>query len=724
MNLVLKSKLPRNINIKKSVLILIILTCIFFIIIGFLTYIVYQKDLPSFERLHNIEPSLKTKIYASDGRLLQEYFNENRVLTPFIKIPKHMIDMVMAVEDREFMNHWGVNVKRIASAMLINITRWRISQGASTVTQQLARMLFLNRKQTLERKIKEAMTAVKLERAYSKEEIIQMYLNEYYFGWGAYGIAAAARTYFNKSVEELSVGDCGFLVGLFKGPSRYSAKVFENPESAVKIRNRSLYSCYDWGIITKAEYDSLIQLPSGLNPPVEEPGRAPYFTEVIRKYLLETYGEKALYSGGLKVISTLNWDLQQVVEKEVKKKLDSLQAWLERKYKPTNPTYTYAIPDTTDSLSDPLTDSIRVYEQIQGASVSIDNATGNVLALIGGNSFEETKWNRAVQSLLTPGSAFKPFIYTAAIDNGYNPADLFYDNSIKLIIPGAPDWRPHNYDSKFLGEMTLRDALRKSRNLISVKLVLKIGPEQAIFYANKFGITSPMQPYPTLAMGATEVRPIELISAYSVFPNGGIKIPYRFITKITDRYGNILEDNTVVQKDEVLSAQTAYIMVSMMQSVMQPGGTGQRARWMGFTRPAGGKTGTSDNWCDNWFVGYTPQITTGVWIGFDSKISIGKRQDGSRNALPVWTAIMKAAHDSLPVVDFEIPDGIVFADVCLESGELATDRCEKVRNEIYREENVPIESCPMHPSAELYDPNFQDETYDNLTEDSTDVYNF
>ncbi|MCP4633766.1 MAG: hypothetical protein GY855_12640, partial [candidate division Zixibacteria bacterium] len=204
----------------------------------------------------------------------------------------------------------------------------------------------------------------------------------------------------------------------------------------------------------------------------------------------------------------------------------------------------------------------------------------------------------------------------------------------------------------------------------------------------------------------------------------GIKIPYRFITKITDRYGNILEDNSVVQKEEVLSAQTAYIMVNMMQSVMQAGGTGQRARWMGFTRPAGGKTGTSDNWCDNWFVGYTPQITTGVWIGFDSKISIGRRQDGSRNALPVWTKIMKAAHDSLPVVDFEIPDGIVFADVCLKSGELATDRCEDVRNEIYREENVPIESCPLHPSAGHYDPNSQDKTFDQLTEDSTDVYNF
>jgi penicillin-binding protein 1A len=720
MKIAFMKKMPNRMTLIKSLITLAILTCIFFVIVGYRTYIIYQRDLPSFERLHNIEPSLKTKIYASDGTLLQEYFNENRVLTPYSKIPKHMIDMVMAVEDREFMNHWGVNLRRIISATMINVTSWRITQGASTVTQQLARMLFLNRKQTLERKIKEAMTAIKLERAYSKEEIIQMYLNEYYFGWGAYGIAAAARTYFNKSVENLAVEDCAFLVGLFKGPGRYSIHAFDDPESAIRTRNRSLLSYYDWGKITEAEYDSLIALPSSLNPPVEEPGRAPYFTEVIRKYLLDTYGEKALYSGGLVVSTTLDWDLQQVVEHEVKKKLDSMQASLERNYGPDNPTYTHLIPDTTGGGID----SIRIYEQIQGAAVSIDNATGNVLALIGGRSFEESKWNRAVQSTLTPGSAFKPFIYTAAIDNGYNPSDLFYDNSIKLKIPGAPDWRPHNYDFKFLGEMTLREALKKSRNLVAVKLTLKIGPEQAIFYAQKMGITTPMDPYPTLGMGATAVKPIELVSAYTVFPNGGIKIPYRFITKIVDRYGNILENNTAVPKDEVLSAQTAYIMVNMMQSVMEPGGTGQAIRWLGFARPIGGKTGTSDNWCDNWFIGYTPQITTGLWIGFDSKISLGEGQDGARNALPVWTAIMQAAHKSLPVLDFEIPDGIIFVNICLESGKLATDRCNKVRSEIFREENIPTEFCPVHPSAGSYNPNTQKKSYDDLPEDSTDFYHF
>jgi len=719
MNVIYKRKPQKRQTLKWSLLVLLALTCIFFIVVGLRTYQVYKNDLPSFTALHNIEPSLKTRIYSADGTVLQEYFSENRVLTPYKEMPPHLIDMLVAVEDREFFNHWGVNPKRILSALVVDIARWEIAQGASTITQQLSRMLFLNRKQTVERKIKEALTAIKLERTYSKEEIIQMYLNEYYFGWGAYGIAAAARTYFNKKPLELSVGECAFLVGLLKGPSRYSAKVFEDPEAAVRVRNPSLYGYYDWGKITEREYDSLVALPMEFNPPVEEAGRAPYFTEEIRRYILEKYGEKALYSGGLSVYTTLDWNLQQVAEQQVKEQLDSIQARIERKYGSKNPAYTYYLPDTVDTNGD----SIRVYKQIQGAAVSIDNSSGNVLALVGGKSFEETKWNRATQSVLTPGSAFKPFVYTAAIDNGYGPADLFYDNSIKLKIPGAKDWRPHNFDNEFMGEMTLRDALRLSRNLVAIKLLLRIGPEQAIFYAQKMGITTPLRPNPSLAIGTSEVRPIELVSAYTVFPNGGIKVPYRMITKITDRYGNFVEDNTAIHKEEVLSAQTAYIMVNMMQSVID-NGTGRGARWRGFTRPAGGKTGTSDSFCDNWFVGYTPQITSGVWVGFDDKTSIGFNQTGATNALPIWTKIMIAAHDSLPIMDFEMPEGIVFANICIESAELATDRCIDVRKEIFREENVPTESCHIHPSTGVYQGSGSPATKLDFPEDSSDVYHF
>ncbi|MEW5922818.1 MAG: PBP1A family penicillin-binding protein [Candidatus Zixiibacteriota bacterium] len=705
---------------KRSLLILAGLLIVLIVIISIRTYHVYQKDLPSFEMLHNIEPALKTKVYSADGTLLQEYFNENRVLTLYNQMPPHLINMLMAVEDRKFLNHWGLHPKRIIKAFLVDIITWDIAEGASTITQQLARMLFLNRRETIERKIKEAMTAVKLERTYSKQEILQMYLNQYYFGRRAYGIAAAARTYFNKSVGELSVNDCALLVGLLKAPSRYSVKVFEDPEFASKIRNQSLYLYYDWGKLTREEYDSLRALPLELNPPVEESGRAPYFTEEIRKYLLDKYGEHTLYSGGLTVITTLDWKLQQVTEEAIKERVDSIQVRIERTYGSNNPTYAYALPDTLDSLGD----SLRVYKQIQAAAVSIENDNGNVLAMVGGRSFETTKFNRAVQSELQPGSAFKPFVYTAAMDNGYHPSDIFYDNSIKLEIPGTREWRPHNFDDKFMGEMTLRDGLKLSRNLVAIKLLLKIKPEQAIFYAHKMGITSNLKPVASLAMGTEGVRLIEMVSAYTVFPNGGIKVPYKLIQKITDRYGNVVEDNTVVQKEEVLSARTAYIMVNMMQSVMEPGGTGQAVRWRGFTRPAGGKTGTSDNFADNWFVGYTPQITSGVWVGFDEKISIGKNQTGSTNALPVWTKMMIAAHDTLPIVDFQIPDGIEFIDICLESGKLATECCEKIRNEVYMSENVPQELCPLHPCSGLRLTPGSKKDYNFDAGDTTDVYHF
>jgi penicillin-binding protein 1A len=721
MNFVMKKPKITSKSAKKPLLILAGLIVILIAVVGYRTIMIYRKDLPSFEKLHNIEPALKTKIYASDGTLLQEFYNENRVLTPYNDIPPQMVNMLLAVEDRQFFNHWGVYPKRIVKAFLVNMMHLEITEGASTITQQLARMLFLNRKQTYERKIKEALTAIKLERTYSKQEILQMYLNQYYFGRGAYGIAAAARTYFDKRVEDLTINECAILVGLLKGPGRYSVKIFEDPDFAVRMRNQSLYAYYTWGKITKPEYDSLKTLPLELKPPEPVAGRAPYFTEEIRKYLLDKYGEKELYSGGLKVMTTLDWGLQQTAEEAVKEKLDAIQARIEKSYKITNPAYTVVLPDTVDSNGD----SIRVYKQIQSAELTIDNATGNILAMVGGKSFETTKFNRATQSLLQPGSSFKPFVYTAAMDNGYHPCDIFYDNSIKLEIPGTKDYRPHNFDDKFMGRMTLREGLYRSRNLIAIKLILKIHPEQAIFYAHKMGITTPLHPVTSLAIGTEVVKLIDLVSAYTVFPNGGIKIPPRFITKIYDRYGSIIEDNTTVPKEEVLSAQTAYIMVNMLQSGMDnPHGTGHGARWRGFTRPAGGKTGTSDNFCDNWFVGFTPQITSGVWVGFDDKTSIGRNQTGSTNALPIWVEVMKKAHDTLPLADFEVPEGIVFENICLESGKLATDRCPEVAKEVFRVEDVPQETCPIHPSKGLYiSPTENQEKY-VAPEDSDDVYHF
>ncbi len=698
-------------RLRNTLLILFFLSVVLLVIVGYRTYVVYQSELPSFEQLYNIEPSLKTKVYDRNGVLLKEFYSENRALTPFRDFPPHLVDMLLASEDREFYDHWGINIRRLFIVALTDLIQWKKAAGASTITQQLARMLFLNRKRTFERKIKEALTAIKLERTYSKDEIIEMYLNQYYFSRGAYGIAAAAHTFFSKSVGELNINDCAILIGVLKAPNINSP--FNNPDKCLRARNRVLYSYYQYGKISKEEYDSLRQEPLVINPPEEKIGTAPYFTEYIRQYILDKYGENMLYSGGLKVFTSLDVDLQKAAEEALSKKIDSLRAMIERTYRLTNKHYTTVLPDTVDEFGD----SIRVYKKVQGAFVAIDNSNGDVLAMVGGRSFEESKFNRAVQALRQPGSAFKPFVYTACIDNGFRTTDIIDDNSIVLDIPGAKQWRPHNFDNKFMGPVTLRDGLRLSRNLVAIRLLLKIQPAQAIFYARRMGITTPLAEVPSLAIGVSEVRLIELVSAYTTFPNQGIHIPYRTIHKIVDRYGRVLEDNTAVQKEEVLSAQTAYIMVDLMRSVID-NGTGRRARWMGFTRPAGGKTGTSDNFCDNWFIGYTPQITAGAWVGFDDKTSLGKNQVGGKNGVPIWTEFMIKAHDSLPILDFEEPEGIVHLDVCLESGELATDRCINVRNEVFTEDNCPTTYCRLHPSSGL--PLTTRRTTHPIAEDTTD----
>ena len=678
-------------RLRNSILLLLLLCLVFATIVGYRTYRVYQSELPSFEQLHNIEPSLKTKIYDRNGILLKEFYTENRVLTPLAEMPPHLIDLLMASEDHEFYDHWGINVRRVAMVAATNLLKRRLAAGASTITQQLARMLFLTRERTFERKIKEALTAVKLERTYSKEEILEMYLNQYYFSRGAYGVAAASHLFFSKEPGELNFNDCAILIGTLKAPNINSP--FNNPDKALKARNRVLYSYYSWGRMSRDMLDSLRAEPLEINPPKEDIGAAPYFTETVRQYLRDNFGEDVLYAGGLKVFTSLDAGLQEAAEAAVARKVDSLRARIERRYNLDNPTYAMFMPDTVDENGD----SIRVYRKVQGALVAIDNATGDVVAMVGGRDFEESEWNRAWQATLQPGSAFKPFVYTACIDNGFRTTEIIDDNPIVLEIPGTKEWRPHNFDNKFKGPITLRTGLRLSRNLVAIKLILKIHPEQAIFYARRMGITTDLAPVPSLAIGVSEVKLVDLVSAFSVFPNRGIHIPPRLVHKIIDRYGRVLEDNSAVQKEEVLSAQTAYIMVDLMRSVVDAG-TGRRARWMGFSRPAGGKTGTTDNFCDNWFVGYTPQITAGCWVGFDKKISLGRGQDGAKNGVPIWTEFMIAAHDSLPVETFEEPDGIVHYEICLESGDLATDRCINVRNEIFTEDNYPTSECRLHPS--------------------------
>lgn len=691
-----KIKLDKIKSSKKArIVTLFLCMLVVLVLITLKTYTVYREDLPSLAQLHNIEPNLITRVYSSEGELIQEFFTERRIYVPLKKMPPHFTDALLAVEDRKFYNHWGVNTFAILRAFWANVTHLRIVQGASTITQQLARTLFLTPEKTLARKTKEALTAIKIERTYSKDEILEMYINQCYFGKGAYGIKAAAQIYFSKEIEDLTISDCALLVGILKGPGRYSPVGY--PHLALFRRNLVLNSMRDYGKIPGSLCDSLKKLPLEINLKPETAGKAPYFTEMIRRYLLHKYGEKSLYGGGLSIYTTLRLDLQEHAESLLFAQIDHWQQTVESSHTLEDTLYTITYPDTVEGS----TASLTAYKKLQGALVALDNKTGDILALVGGRDFEKSEWNRAVQATRQPGSAFKLFVFATAIDNGYKPTDIIYDTPIILIGDDGKEWSPENFDKIFRGPVTLREGLMRSINLVSAKLVQRVSPHQVAFYAKSLGLKTRINPVPSLALGTSEVTLLQLTDAYSIFPNHGIRVEPRFITRTTDRFGNVLEEN-IVRKEEVLSGQTAYVMTTMLQSVVDNGaGTGFGARKRGFYRPAGGKTGTTDMCTDNWFIGFTPQITAGVWVGFDDKTPIGDNITGAHTALPVWADFMMLAHQDLPEEEFEIAEGMYFRTVCVESGELATDKCHKVITDVFTDKTLPQGYCNLHPGEPL-----------------------
>jgi penicillin-binding protein 1A len=668
---------------------------------GYIIHI-YNNELPPIDKLYNIEPSLITRVYARDGSVIQKYFAEQRNLVTFDRIPKRMIDALLSVEDRSFYNHWGVSSKDLTRAVVKNVIHGFGSEGASTITQQLARMLFLNRSVSIVRKIKEALTAIKIERLYSKNEILEMYLNQYDFGNRSFGIFEASKNYFNKDVEDLLIEECAFLAGLIQAPYRYSPTKY--PERAMSRRNTAIEMMVANGKLNREIADSIKLLPIELDYSSRPKAYGQYFSEYVRQYLVDKYGDSTVYSGGLSVYTTLDPYVQKISENAIKEQCDLIQQRIDSVY---NPEHSHFLEYVTDYYDDEGDSTAYKHRQIQAACIVLENNSGDMLAMVGGRDFNESKFNRAVQSNLQPGSAFKPFLYTAAIEDGYSPCDELWDTPVVYTIPGTKEWRPHNFDYKFLGKMSMREGFYRSRNLIAIKLMNMVQPQQAIFYAKKMGIKSRLSPDLSLAIGTSEVKMIDLASAYSVFPNGGVKVEPRFIYKVVDRYGNVLEENPVSEKEEVLNPQSAYIMIDLMKSTMDNiHGTGYGARRRGFYREAGGKTGTSDNFSDNWFSGYTPQITATVWVGFDIKLSIGKNATGARNGLPIWTKIMIAAHENIPgdgpEAHFKQPDGIFYENVCYDSGELATDKCTQVGREIFKARTLPTKHCHIHPSAGVY----------------------
>ena len=657
--------------------------------LGFYLYHL-SKDLPSLEKLERINPEIATVVYSADGEILHSFFTFNRTYTPYEKIPKYVIDALISTEDRDFFHHWGINLTGIARALLVDLMHMEFKQGASTITMQLARNLYFGYAQTIDRKIKEALTAIQIERTYSKEEILSMYLNITFFGNHAYGIRAAAKRYFNKDVEDLTVEEAALLIGILKGQTYYSP--IRHPERALKRRNVVLSMMMENGKLSKAEFDSLKQLPLKLD--ITDPYKmkvAPYFTEHVRRKLNQLQDSLGvnIYEDGLRIYTTLDTRVQKYMEMAIAKHIDAIQARVRRQ-------------SVFQKLKEELGDS--AYEQIskvQLAFTAIDPHNGHILAMVGGRDFEKSKWNRVTQMMRQPGSAFKPFLYTAAIDNGYSPATKYPDLPTVEFNPDSTRWTPQNYSGTFSGKMvTLREALRRSLNSVAVRLIADITPQVVIKYAREMGITTPLHPYSSLALGSADVIPLEIISAYGIFANNGVHVYPIAITKIEDRNGNVIYTQTPRMK-EALSPETTYIMNDMLQTVVNRG-TGVRVRTVfKFYEKAGGKTGTTNSYTDAWFIGFTPDLVAGVWVGLDDfKYSLGRGMAGSVAALPFWADFMKMVYDSIPDIrkhaDFPQASGVARLKICAETNLLATPYCPETYEELFNLKYAPTKKCDKH----------------------------
>lgn len=707
------SKRSTNINFSK-----ILYRCFILIIFGMVmvfTFVLYlSKNLPSLEQLENYDPDLVTRIYSSDGKVLNELFVQKRVFIELDRIPEHMQYAVVASEDRRFFDHWGLSMRSIARAIMVNTLSLSYRQGFSTLTQQLARNLYksVGFEDSILRKVKEMITAIQIERTYTKEEILEMYLNTVHFGHGTYGVEAATKRFFGKESKYLTIDESALLVGLLPAPASYSP--IHHPERAFKRRNTVLRLMRDQGFINRGEFDE--NRARTLETVLEVPkrGSAPYFTEYVRRLLEKEDTELGIniYRDGLKIYTTLDSKLQSAAEKAVLSTVRDNQARLNKRlYKDReefeNLAYLTIYPE--DTLKMMLAGEGQLYKDlrdkllVQCAFVALDPNTGGILAMVGGRPDYHDQYNRAVQARRQPGSVFKPFVYTTALDNGYSVTEQLLNQPVVLNIQNMDGtwvkWKPQNYDGSTGGLTTFREGLRKSMNLISVRMVQQdIAPaEQVKQTAKRMGINTDIRAVDAIALGTSEVLPIEIVSAYSALANKGVYSKPFAITKIEDRYGNIIKEYYPERK-EVLSEETAYLMTSLMQTVMDRG-TGGSARWKyKFNRPAAGKTGTTQGWSDAWFVGFTPQIAAGGWFGVDDfKVPLGPGQDGSKAALPAWAKFMKAAHDTLelPLEKFEKPSGIIDKKVCTVTKKLPLPACP-IEQEIFKNGTEPTQNCKVH----------------------------
>ncbi|WDN90178.1 penicillin-binding protein 1A [Desulfosarcina sp. BuS5] len=734
-------------------------------------YLYLSENLPKISRLSDYQPPVITTVYSDDNRKIAEFYHERRIIIPFSEIPPMLTEAFLAAEDARFYVHKGIDFLSIVRAFFKNIEAGTIVQGGSTITQQVAKSFLLTPERSYTRKAKEALLAYKINKAFTKENILFLYLNQIYLGHGAYGVEAASENYFGKSVKELNLAESALLAGLPQAPSRYSP--FKFPKRAkqrqIYVLNRMVAEGYITNIQATEAINTRLDIKPRRNWYIEE---VPYYTEYIRCYIDNKYGENALYNGGLQIYTAVDIEMQKiareainnglmaldkrqgyrgplknlapgeiesfskevtdslgarpllqgdilkgmVIEVDDKKKMATVRIgsklgaisiedmkWA-RKPDPETPYFKARIYHPGEALktgdvilvkvagkidgSDLYKLSLEQTPAAQSALLSIEAETGLVKVMVGGKDFKTSQFNRAVQSRRQPGSAFKPVIYAAAIDKGFTPASVIIDSPIVLRdVEHDFTWKPRNYKNKFYGPTLLRKAFAHSRNVVTIKILQSIGIDYAIEYANKLGVTSKLSRDLSIALGSSGLSLLEVVTLYSVFNNQGYLVKPVFITKILDRNGEVLEENLPDRK-RVIDKSTAYIMTSLLESAVQHG-TGHRVRAL--KRPVAGKTGTTNNLFDAWFVGYTPRYTTGVWVGFDDGGSLGESETGSRAASPIWLAFMKKVLADKPVRIFQVPEGVVFSKIDAETGLLPIPESNKVIFECFKEGTVPTE---------------------------------
>jgi penicillin-binding protein 1A len=754
--------------------------CVFAASTGAVLWYFWSSNLPYIGTLKEYNPPIITEIFSDDGEVIGRFWDEKRIVITLDQVPEHLIQAFVAAEDSRFFKHEGIDVRSILRAFVTNLKAGKIEQGGSTITQQVTRSLLLkNLKKTYKRKAREALLSLQIEKTFSKDEILFLYMNQIYLGHGAYGVEAAARTYFNKSAAELTLAESALLAGLPQAPSRYSPILNFN-----RVRTRQKYvleRMREEGFITPKQEQEALRTDIVIAKSEDNPfQKAPYFTEHIRKYLEKKYGRELLYRGGLKVYTTMNLEMQRSAQRALRKGLleldkregyrgplrnlapEAIEAYQKeqrkkfanqppeigavvdgvvnrvddkkkevivtigdksgllplsemkwaRKMDPEVPSYKASVKSPGEVLKEGDVILCRIKDrsdrfdwlislakepETQGALVSLEAKTGMVRAMVGGRDFSVSQFDRVIQARRQPGSAFKPIIYAAALDQGMTPSSVIIDAPyISSMNPDDEElWRPKNYKERFFGPTLFRTALIKSMNVITVKILKKIGVYNTIQYARRMGVESDLSPDLSLALGSSGISLLELTTAYSVLDNGGMLVKPIFIYSIEDRSGRIIEENHP-SLQESISKETAYVMTDLLKAVIKEG-TGWRAKEL--RRPAAGKTGTTNDLRDAWFLGFTPGLVTGVWVGYDDRKPMSKGETGSRAACPIWLYFMKEVLKNSPVKDFLAPPGVVFAKIDTVKGLLASPYSKKTVFQAFKQGTEPTAYSPRPKAA-------------------------